>query len=417
MKPKAAQLVMFILAFLTAALVSVNSAQAASEQKVLFAFGGTNGANSTAPLIFDANGNLFGTTDKGGNYNPVCAGGCGTVFELSPVANGKWTEKLVYRFCSVAHCTDGRAPVAGLTFDASGNLYGTTSENGGTVFQLRPGTDGKWTETVLHEFKGKDGSTPAAGIILDASGSLYGTASGGGSNSCSGGCGTVFKLSLGTDGVWTETVLYAFNGNNGSHPHGNLVFDGSGNLYGTTSAGSTRGYGNVFKLTLGRDGKWREKVLRAFSATSGPSIAGLMFDSTGNLYGTTSAEGGTFFGSVFRLAPCENGKWTNTVLHTFQGKRAATPLAGVILDAAGNLYGTTGAIDGSVFELSPGASGTWKLKILHSFNERMGGNSPFAGVTADPAGNLYGTTFQGGHNRGNCSQGGNGCGVVFEVTP
>ena len=359
------------LAALVATIALTSGILTAAEpgtEKVLHVFDGTDGANSTAALIFDSKGNLFGTTNKGGNYNQVCGGGCGTVFELSPAANGKWAEKVLYRFCSVEHCGDGSAPGAGgLIFDAAGNLYGTTYQGGG--------------------------------------------------ESCSGGCGTVFKLSPGTNGGWTETVLYAFSGKDGSAPHSNLIFDGSGNLYGTTSAGSARGYGNAFRLTRGADGKWTEKVLHIFSITSGPSLSGLIFDSAGDLYGTTSSQGGKTFGSVFSLAPGQNGKWTYTALHIFYAKYAATPLAGVIFDAAGNLYGTTVAIDGSVFELSPDTNGVWMLRILHFFNERNGGYSPFAGLTLDPAGNLYGTAFQGGDYGGNCSQGGSGCGVIFEVTP
>ncbi len=182
----------------------------------------------SAGLIFDAAGNLYGTTGLGGTD------GVGTVFELTR-AGGGWTEQVLYNFG-----TDGAYPGGGLTFDSAGNLYGTTGEGGihilGTVFELTPTVGGGWTETVLHNFgSGTDGAYPGAGVTFDAAGNLYGTTQYGGTyNSCSGGCGTVFELTPTAGGGWTEQVLLNFNGTGGANPYAGLIFDGAGNLYGTT---------------------------------------------------------------------------------------------------------------------------------------------------------------------------------------
>jgi len=203
--------------------------------------GGSDGASPSAPLIFDAEGNLYGTTAYGGSTTYCDGSGCGTVFKLSPSG----TETVLYSFTGGA---DGGIPIAGLIFDGQGNLYGTTEGGGsfgyGTVFKLTA----SGTETVLYSFSGgADGEHPAAGVVLDSQGNLYGTAGGGLNNSpCVGGCGVIFEVSP----SGTETVLYSFTGgDDGYYPKGPLVFDGQGNLYGTTLAGGVYGWGTVFKLT------------------------------------------------------------------------------------------------------------------------------------------------------------------------
>ena len=213
---------------------------AASTEKVLYSFTeGTDGAYPIAPLIFDASGNLYGTTLNGG------ANGDGTVFELSPV-NGGWTENVLYSFCSVSGCADGAAPYSGLALDAEGNLYGTTQDGGsgaacnghcGTVFELSPAGGGTWTETILYNFQGgSDGSYPRAGVIFDASGNIYGTTMEGGAANR----GTVFEFASGT---WTETILHSFHVNteDGTGPEAAVVFGHNGNLYGTTYLGGDAG--------------------------------------------------------------------------------------------------------------------------------------------------------------------------------
>ena len=230
------------LAIFAVSLSMTTWAAAQWNEKVLHNFtnNGTDGFFPTSGLIFDAAGNLYGTTFNGGAYNRF-----GTVFELSPVPGGGWTETVLHSFNNDG--TDGWTPTAGLIFDAAGNLYGTTGSggayHGGTVFELSPMLGGGWTETILHSFgNGTDGAGPGGGsLIFDAAGNLYGTTTLGGTFNCpsdGGGCGTVFELTPTVGGAWTETVLYNFRrGSDGHLPYAGLIFDATGNLYGTTLAG------------------------------------------------------------------------------------------------------------------------------------------------------------------------------------
>ncbi len=416
-----------IVLFACAGIFGLQSTRvwAGSPEQVLHAFNYFDGSQPFAgSLVFDSSGNLYGTTAFG--HNPSCTAGCGTVFELVPGSNGKWTHTVLYGF---EGGRDGFQPNGTLIFDAAGNLYGITSHGGnevcptgcGTVYKLAPSVGGKWTKTILHFFSGKDGAYPLGGLTLDSAGNLYGTTwQGGKYQSCpQNGCGVVFKLTRGRQGQWTETVLHAFNGGDGSQPNGTLTFDASGNLYGITSQGGNYkaclniGCGVIFKLALGAKGHWTETVLHAFSGNDGVSPTGtLVFDTAGNLYGATSYIG-KHYGMVFRLSPGAAGKWTLTILHVFSGKTAEYP-TGVTLDAAGNVFGTTAiSITGSgiVYELTATSGGKSNFKILHNFDGNDG-NSPQAAPILDGAGNLYGTTFWGG-NLKNCA---NGCGVVFKIT-
>jgi len=405
---------------------------AASSEQVLYSFAGSpDGANPYAGLIIDSGGNLYGTTWYGGSCDDGKAQ-CGTVFELTPNGNGTWSETVIYEFQGAP---DGQTPAAGLIMDGAGNLYGTTllggAYNGGTVFELTPGGNGTWTETVLYSFcpngnKCPNGDGPYAGLTLDANGNLYGTTTIGGAGCGSLGCGIVFELSPNGSGGWKEKVLHTFKSKNGAMPYAGLIFDTAGNLYGTTYQGGAHGYpgyGTVFKLAPGKNGQWTETVLHSFGSGKdgmGP-YAGLVFDGNGNLYGTVRSGGRYNGGAVFELELGDNGKWTEKVLHNFNpnGSQAdgEFPYAGLIFDAAGNLYGTTlqsnNNTSGAVFELMPGAKGKWTEKVLHFFdNSGSDGWYTSAGLVLDAAGNLYGTTYYGGAN---CN--GDGCGTVFEVTP
>ncbi len=281
-----------------------------------------------------------------------------------------------------------------------------------------------WNEKVLHSFNnnGTDGYEPYffGSLIFDAAGNLYGTTYAGGIY----GYGTAFELSP-AGGSWTETVLYNFgNGmGDGRNPRAGLIFDATGNLYGTSTTGGTSGYGTVFELTPTGGGGWTERVLYSFGNTPDGAYANavLIFDGAGNLYGTTELGGANGpYGTVFELTPTAGGGWTEKVLHSFaNGTDGARPLASVIFDAAGNLYGTTteGGTnrDGTVFELTPTAGGGWTETLLHSFNNNgTDGFLPNAGLIFDATGNLYGTTYYGGAG-GGCQP--NGCGTVFELTP
>jgi uncharacterized repeat protein (TIGR03803 family) len=341
----------------------------------------TDGASPGASLIFDTAGNLYGTTAGGGD--PACLNGfgCGVVFRLAPHSDGSWTESVLYSFCSLTKCADGEGPDGALIFDGAGNLYSTTSAGGiascgdngcGVVFELKPHSDGRWTESVLYSFcsltKCIDGFEPVSGLVLDAAENLYGTTADGGDPSCFNGfgCGVVFKL----DKTGKQTVLHRFTGKDGSTPNASVIFDQAGNPYGTTAEGGVQyppGYGLVFQLTQLADGGWKENVLHYFTGGKDGriSFAGLIFDQLGNLYGTAYASGNLNCGGVgggcgvaFRLAPSSKERWKETVLWTFGGRPGAFPLAGLIFDAAGNLYGTTEGgpgtkTYGSVFEIMP----------------------------------------------------------------
>ncbi len=391
---------------LIAVLLVAPGAVAASKFKTLHRFKGKDGRQLEAGVILDAAGNLYGTTYGGG---PAY----GVVFKLTPKPDGSWRESVLYNF---QWGFDGSLPAASLVFDAAGNLYGTTSAGGGacycgTVFKLTPNQDGSWTESVLYSFMGgSDGGGPVASLIFDSAGSLYGTTAGGGSF----GNGTVFKLTPNRDGSWTESVLYSFmGGSDGGGPVASLIFDSAGSLYGTTAGGGSFGNGTVFKLTPNRDGSWTDSVLYSFMGGSdgGDPVASLIFDSTGSLYGTTAGGGSLGNGTVFKLTPNRDGSWTEQVLHGFSYKDGEYPSAGLILDAAGNLYGTTamgGAYGvGVAFEMRLKPSGKWGYRVLHSFADRPGA-LVLAGLTIDAAGNLYGTT---------CGDGTRTHGSVFEITP
>jgi uncharacterized repeat protein (TIGR03803 family) len=286
-------------------------------------------------------------------------------------------------------------------------------------------------EAVLYSFgaSATDGLVASAGLVFDSAGNLYGTTTDGGANKK----GTVFELSPGTGGGWTEKILYNFGATSTDAvaPNAALVFDSKGNLYGTSSLGGTIGKGTVFELSLAA-GKWTEKVLWNFGLTITDGEipeAGLVFDSKGNLYGTTIqgganttwAAGAGGWGTVFELSP-GTGAWTEKVLYAF-GYLSQTdgyfPTAGVIFDSAGNLYGTTSDggsgqdLDGggSVFELSPTTTGPWKETVLYSFGGGSpNGYSPQGGLVRDAAGNLYGTAHSGGNGFGLD-------GTVFEISP
>jgi uncharacterized repeat protein (TIGR03803 family) len=416
MRPKHLSPVARIAAACVMAMLAGQRAQAQT-YNVLHTFDGNDGANPASVLIRDVEGNLYGTSQDGGT--------AGTVFKLSK------TGKLItlYRFKGGA---DGDGP-ASLIRDAQGNLYGATTLGGngackfggcGTVFKLSK--TGK--ESVLYTFTGwPDGAYPN-GVIRDAKGDLYGTTLNGGSghngycslNGVPYGCGTVFKV----DASGKETVLHKFTDNaDGGYPEAGLIQDAEGNLFGTAGGGGGlgcfHGCGVVFKLN--KAGK--QSVLYRFKGGSDGAnpYAGLIQDAEGNLYGTTYGGGAHGQGTVFRLS--KTGK--ETVLYSFCRKSGcadgANPFAGVMQDAQGNLYGTT--LGGGAFSdcINGGCGTLFKLDtegeetVLHNFTGGADGGNPYAGVTQDRHGSLYGTTYYGGNI--NCDDSGFGCGVVFELRP
>jgi uncharacterized repeat protein (TIGR03803 family) len=387
---------------------------AAQRETVLYSFG-SGGITPYAGLLLDSAGNLYGTTAAGG------ANDAGTVFELTRAASGGWTETTLHSFTGA----DGDFPIASLLMDSVGNLYSTTADGGaygaGTVFELTRSANGTWTETVLRSFNGSDGATPLSSLIFDGEGNLYGASNSGGISNF----GAVFELRPSTSGSWTENLLYSFrHGLQSGGPYGGLVFDSSGNLYGTTFQGGGYADGIVFELVQNAGGGWMEKVLHIFNYSDGvgPSSS-LIFDSFSNLYGTTEGGGGTACGTteiggirgcgvVFELKPQSGGGWTEQVLHRFgSGTDGAYPKGSLVMDATGNLYGTSaggGAYNGgTVFQLIPLTDGLWTEKILYSFTGGADGFLPQGAVIFDAAGNLYGTTYGGGAY---------GNGTVFEIT-
>jgi len=379
---------------------------------------------------------------------------------LTVPASAEWKEKVLYSFQGLS---DGSTPVGGVVFDSAGNVYGATQDGGsaschsiyecGIVYQLTPPAKkgDAWTETVLYVFQGNaknDGASPFGGLVMDSSGNLYGTTAYGGTGDCvllgsKLGCGAVFELSPPAQkgGAWTEKILYSFpNSKRGYVPWGNLVFDKSGNLYGSTIFGGVRGttcdlfYGGqcgvVFELSppKRKGEKWTEKVLYDFAGvkaghTFGDGAnpnGGLVLDSEGAIYGTTYYGGnnvkgecqggtsGTGCGIVFELQPptTKGGKWTKKVLHQFDGQDGANSSAGVVFDLLDNLYGTTfaGPQNGSglVFQLRKptGKMHSWKETIVYLFSDRNDGGYPAAGLSSDTRGNLFGTTTASGGNEG-----------------
>jgi uncharacterized repeat protein (TIGR03803 family) len=399
---------------LLAVLMFAGGALAAPGIKVLHAFGsGNDGGGLWASLAFDSEGNLYGTTSGGGAHDD------GTVFELTPEPDGTWTESILHSFSFGDPA--GGGPMSAPFLDVAGNLYATAVgggvHNGGTVFELAHDT---WAETILYSFCSKpkcsDGGAPEGGLVHDHEGSFYGTA------------GYPFKLSPKSNG-WKETALHRFTCRNhdGCGAVGGVVLNAAGNVYGVTAEGGTGdcsppGCGLVYELQPMSGGKWKEIVLHDFGSfrTDGvkPPFGALSVDSSGNVYGTTDG-GGKYrdqcsCGTVYKLAPGANGKWKETILHSFrQGSGGAAPSAGVVMDKAGNLYGVTGAGGdpncdcGVIYKLAPGKNGQWEYTVLHRF-QGYDGEAPGANLIFDGKGNLYGTTTTGGTY---------GAGVAFEFTP
>jgi hypothetical protein len=393
---------------------------AADKYKVLYNFkGGSDGIGPNG-LILDPAGSLYGTTDVGGGGGCTDEG-CGTAFHLAK-SNGQWSEKVLVRFKDGG----GDFPDSGVIMDAKGNLYGTASGHAlgpsyGTVFKLTPGEKGTWSVNVLHAFAGgNDGQYPIGGLVRDKQGNLYGTtAEGGGYYGTCGslGCGTVFELipPCTEGGRWKKKVLYRFKGgSDGGNPFASMIFDSRGNLYGTTEIGGDYGWGTVFTVEHDSHGQWTEHVLHSFNEkTDGAEPFGsVIFDRKGNLYCTTYSGTSSTRGSVVELIP-HSHEWRGKIIHVFKGGRdGGNPYSGLVIDVSGALYGTTSDAlsggNGTVFKLTPSSRGTWTKSILHTFTGGNDGGFPFAPVVLDSSGDLFGTAGGGGTL---------GWGVVFKIAP
>lgn len=379
--------------------------------------GGTDGGAPMAGLTTDRAGNLLGTANFGGNIGGQCGmNGCGLVYKLAK-RNSNWMLTPLYDF---EGGNDGMNPqMANVSIAPSGVLYSTTYYGGGpcasggngcgTVFMLQPRPTNcpavacPWDETIVHRFNGNDGSGPVGALLLDQEGNLDGTTNTG--NLLNG--GIVYQLN---GSGWAEQILF--------HPYGypgsGVNHDSSGNLYGSTFIG-IRSRGTVYQLTQS-GGTWFGTDIYDFSggADGGYPVAGVIFDAEGNLYGATSSGGSGNGGTVFELSP-SGGSWIYKLLYSFtrpnNDRLVVGPVGNLVMDVAGNLYGTTisdGASGhGAVFKLTP-SNGTWTYTSLHDFTGGGDGGYPYCNLVLDENGNIYGTASAGGAFNG---------GVIFEIKP
>lgn len=429
---RAAASAVAILGLLT--IVTLQAARAQS-YTILHNFGG--GADQQGPLAgltADGHGNFYGTT-YGRRFQD--GSGYGTVFKLTQ-HNGGWIFATVYAFQG-SSANDGAGPEGRVTFGSDGALYGTTEAGGtgncsdpyysgcGTVFKLQPSASNcgtlncAWLETVLYRFGGNnDGGSPYGDVVFDEAHNLYGTTSAGGAY----GYGTVYQLTA-TAGGWTKTSLHDFqNGADGGNPYSGVTLDEDGRLYGTAYQGGGSsihcdppdGCGTVYMLSHSASG-WTFETIHAFSDADQAEnpFGGVIFDSEGNLYGTTVFVGNGG-GAAFQLTPSENGSWTYRLVYGFQhnsncGYGAPGPRASLMMDPSGNLWGTTweegSGCDGTAFKLTP-SNGSWTETVLHSFTDSPDGGYPASNLVLDSNGSVYGTTYDGGTR---------GRGTVFEITP
>jgi len=416
-QPRSSRASLCLSAFAFALIVCFSQPAHAQTFQVIYSFpGGPTGSNPDAGLTMDRAGHFYGTAGFGGSSS--CYYECGVVFEISNQGQG-WVLNVVYSFVPNSNTNPESRAIIG----PDGSLYSTTYLGGasgyGAVFNLQPPAHAtasaltSWTDTILYGFAGgSDGTYPiSADVVFDSAGNIYGTTpTGGDSNN-----GTVYELSP-SNGGWAEKVLYSFPGQpDGASPTSGVILDPGGNLYGVTYLGGALNLGAIYELSPHGD-TWTETVLHSFiGGVQGCfPFGGLTFDAHGNLIGTTG--GGCLAGgaSVFMLSPAGD-QWTFSGLYPLG--QNADPEAELTFDSSGNLYGTTvqgGAYDyGTVFRLSP-SNGGWTYTDLHDFTNGSDGANPHSNVLIDANGNLFGTTNGGGLN-GYCP--GGSCGTIWEITP
>jgi len=398
-------------------VLAMSAAMQAQSFTILHSFAdGEDGAYPKAGLAIDRAGNLWGTT-SGGTSNASSA------FELKQAGSG-WVLKPLFDFSYSDRGMYGYGLASKPAIARDGTLYAAAPQGGndncqidcGLVLKLQPPPNicssviCLWNATVLYAFNGlSDGMAPDQ-IILDSSGNIYGTTLYGGTGaSCSGyGCGTVYQLTN-SGGAWTKSTLYEFQGSDGQYPIGGVIFDAAGNLYGVADRGGADNYGIVYELSPVGNGLWTETILHSFLGTDGKYPLGpLLMDASGNLYGTTQQGGSDIGGTVFELSQSSPGTWTLQTLYAFSVIPKAT--GGLAMDSAGNIYGTTqhaGANnDGTVYKLTP-SNGNWIYTDLHDFSA-SDGSTPNGGPIVDANGNIYGTSYSGGSQ---------GLGTAWKLTP
>jgi uncharacterized repeat protein (TIGR03803 family) len=384
------------LAIGAATSLLITAAWAASATKLVYSFGGSaDGEYTDTELVRDSAGNLYGTSVQGGIF------GGGTVFQVTPSG----VHTVLYDFTGAA---DGGEPYKGVTLDAQGNLYGTAVTGGGgsceggcgVVFKLT-NAGGTWTQTVIHTFRGADGSGPGSPVAIDKNGDVYGTTPTGGAN----GAGVVYQLRQDATGTWKFRVIHTFTGGDdgAGGSASRFLIDAAGNLFGVCTVGGANGFGTVFKMSL-HQGQWQLTTLYAFkdSPDGGLPYGGLIADKAGNLYGTTYYAGVNDLGTVYKLTK-NNGGWTERVLYSFKGgSDGGNPISTLVADAAGNLYGTTsegGAAAcgcGTIFKMSRDSTGKWTETVAYRFPGTPQPGFSYNGLVGDPAGVFYGATVHGG---------------------
>ncbi len=372
----------------------------ASNTKVVYSFGGGDGEYFDTELVMDRSGNLYGTSVEGGNFQ------AGNVFQLTPTRNG-WTLTVLYSFTGGS---DGGQPYKGVTLDSHGDLYGATVTGGtggceggcGVVYKLTH-AHGTWTHSVIYSFTGgSDGAGPGSPVVFDKQGNLFGTTPIGGAS----GVGTIYEIRPRKDGTWKLAIVHTFTGGNdgAGGSAGRLLLDNKGSIYGVATSGGAHGSGTAYQLSPVQGGKWKLRTLYAFKGQpdAGFPYGGLVFDSAGNLYGTTYYDGKNDIGAIYEVSQV-GGKWKETVLHSFAGgSDGKESLSTIVSDAAGNLYGTTieggafGCDCGTIFKLAAGTKGTRKYSVVYRFKGAPDGAYLYAGMVPDSAGRFYGITLQGG---------------------
>ena len=405
---------MKIIAFCLALILFLTAGAWAGTEKVLYAFCSqqncADGAYPYAGVISDQAHNLYGTTQQGGDNF------AGLVYELKHTKSG-WKEIVLYKFTGGA---DGGGPMGQLVFDKEGNLYGIANGGGagyGTVYELSP-SKGGWTFKVIHTFRGGDDGSVGigvSGLVLDKAGHLYGVTEMGGTA----GYGTIFELSR-AGSKWNKKILYNFAaGTDAEDPLMGLTWDHAGNLYGATVGGGANGCGAVFELAH-QNKAWKESVIYNFTGGGDgcwPEFGSVTIPKSGEIYGTTGA-GGSYNQGVIYLLTRSNGTWSESTLYNFTGGNdGGQVFAGVTLDPAGNIFGAAAYYGsdnyGAVVKLAKQKSG-WHETTLQDFTGSDGGY-PYGNMMVDAKGNLYGTTFRGGNL--SCNSVNQGCGVVFEMKP
>jgi uncharacterized repeat protein (TIGR03803 family) len=405
-----------VVAVFAAALLA--SAASAGTLEILNSFADEDGEYPSTDLVFDAEGNLYGSAVIGGEF------GGGTVFKLSPAESG-WTTTVLHHFTGGA---DGGQPYNGVTLDAQGNVYGTAVVGGtggfcpedgcGVAYKLTKSGD-TYTHSVIYNFQGgEDGQGPGAAMSFDRNGNLYGMTAIGGLY----GLGIIYQLTpdaSNPNGLWTERIVHHFTGgkDGSSGSAGRLLLDADGNFFGVATTGGLHGKGTFFKLTAATDGSWKFKTLYAFRGMpdAGFPYGGLVADAKGNLFGTTYYDGENNLGSVYQLSRTPAGVWKEQVLYSFKGGvDGVSPISHLVIDAKGTLWGTTseggaaGCGCGTIFTLNRTSSGVWKENVVYSFEGSPDGAYAYNGLVADSAGNLYGATVHGGEDDD---------GTAFKYTP